>query len=299
MTRENPHIVNVYFMKRVQALLDTYYGGNGLELDWSWFRIEYQERGTAHAHGCFSLKCNPGISDLAEKVLKGRIAEKKLVEPGYGNANNGISIHENDSLLEKVEEVSTIEEPLTEVECDALFEEIFIGNYSGAVICQFSDKYLSTNHRKPPTDTASNEREDATNFVQGEDNQHPNNVDMRTILDGMKNWQQYHDCAEDALEHFNTQYSNQLDAVERHRCSLYCSKTMRKLKRGESGNSNDPIMVKDCRFSYPKCIFLASSIYIVDKLFAFCTGNPSPSFHECTVLPCTFVAARPVVAKTA
>ncbi len=187
MTRENPHIVDAYFMKRVQALLDTYYGKNGLELDWSWFRIEYQERGTAHAHGCFRLKCDPGISDLAQKVLKGRIVEKKLVELGYGNANNGISIRENDSWLEKVEEDSTIEEPLTEVERDALFEEVFIGNYSGAVICQFRDEYLSTNHRRPPTDAASNEREDATNFVQGEDNQHPSNVDMRTILDGMQN----------------------------------------------------------------------------------------------------------------
>jgi hypothetical protein len=191
MTRENPHIVDAYFMKRVQALLDTYYRKNGLELDWSWFRIEYQERGTAHAHGCFRLKCDPGISDLAQKVLKGRIAEKRLVELGYGNANNGISIHENDSWLEKVEEGSTIEEPLTEVEHDALFEEVFSGNYFGAVICQFRDEYLSTNHCNPPTDAASNEREDATNFVQGEDNQHLSNVDMRTILDGMQNWQQY------------------------------------------------------------------------------------------------------------
>ena len=85
MTRENPHIVDAYFMKRVQALLDTYYGKTGLELEWSWFRIEYQERGTAHAHGCFRLKCDPGISDLAQKVLKGRIAEKRLVELGYIN----------------------------------------------------------------------------------------------------------------------------------------------------------------------------------------------------------------------
>ena len=55
-----------------------FFGKKGLEYSWFWFRIEYQERGTAHAHGYLRLKEDPGISELTQKVLKGRISEHKL-----------------------------------------------------------------------------------------------------------------------------------------------------------------------------------------------------------------------------
>eukprot|EP00978_Attheya_sp_CCMP212_P037936 scaffold183166_cov31-Attheya_sp.AAC.1 len=110
-------------MKHVQALLDTYYGKHGLELEWSWFRIEYQERGTAHAHGCFRLKCDPGISDLAQKVLKGRIAEKRLVELGYAHADNFVNIRDTDTWLKKSAEEEVALQLLTELQRDELFED--------------------------------------------------------------------------------------------------------------------------------------------------------------------------------
>eukprot|EP00978_Attheya_sp_CCMP212_P020531 scaffold58917_cov62-Attheya_sp.AAC.2 len=152
-------------MKRVQTLLDTYYGKHGLELEWSWFLIEYQEWGTAHAHGCFRLKCNPGISDLAQKVLKGRIAEKRLVELGYDAGLNQVNIYDTtDTWIEPEEKVTP--EPLTELQRNELFEDAWIGKYATAIICQFRDEYLSTCHPRPPPDSNDNVRSDDTNFVQ-------------------------------------------------------------------------------------------------------------------------------------
>ena len=45
-----------------------------LKANWIWFCIEYQGRGSAHGHGCCRLACDPGIVQLAEKLLKGRQA---------------------------------------------------------------------------------------------------------------------------------------------------------------------------------------------------------------------------------
>eukprot|EP00978_Attheya_sp_CCMP212_P018694 scaffold51676_cov29-Attheya_sp.AAC.1 len=126
MTRENPHIMDAYFMKRTQILLETYYGKNGLECDWQWFRIEYQERGTAHAHGCFKLKCDPGIAQLAQKVLKGRIAERTLVELGI--KTDGVQIEEDDQWEERDSDFTP--KPLSDDELEKLIEDVHVGRVS-------------------------------------------------------------------------------------------------------------------------------------------------------------------------
>jgi ATP-dependent DNA helicase PIF1 len=84
LVRDNPHIVDAFFYRRVQALLDTLFGPLGLEAEWTWFRIEYQGRGAAHAHGCLRLKDAPGLSNLASKVIVGRAAQR------LGNFQDGI-----------------------------------------------------------------------------------------------------------------------------------------------------------------------------------------------------------------
>jgi hypothetical protein len=72
------------------VLLECFFGEDStLAAKWSWFRIEYQERGTAHAHGCLRLKCNPGLSQLAEQVFAARLAQDVLemhedLPPGVG-----------------------------------------------------------------------------------------------------------------------------------------------------------------------------------------------------------------------
>jgi hypothetical protein len=67
--RQNPHIVDVYFHERLQDLLDSFFGTKSpLRASWTWFRIEYQGRGSTHGHGCCRLACDPGIMQLAAKV---------------------------------------------------------------------------------------------------------------------------------------------------------------------------------------------------------------------------------------
>ena len=66
--RMNPHIVDKIFYERVKILIKKWFGKNGLEAEYVWFRIEYQERGTAHVHGCMRLKSDPGLIQLAVQV---------------------------------------------------------------------------------------------------------------------------------------------------------------------------------------------------------------------------------------
>ena len=55
--------------------METIFSKLGIGAKWWWKRIEYQKRGTAHAHGCFRLLCDPDVSEAAKKVLEGRISE--------------------------------------------------------------------------------------------------------------------------------------------------------------------------------------------------------------------------------
>ena len=165
MTRENPHIVDAYFMKRTKLLLETYYGKNSLECEWQWFRIEYQERGTAHAHGCFKLKCDPGIAQLAQKVLIGHVAERRLVELGLGQSRN-VTLRKDDQWEERDEEYEPI--PLSsDDELHRLFEDVNVGIDSEEVIHHFNDQFLSTNHPDPPADATDEQvRTCDSDFVQ-------------------------------------------------------------------------------------------------------------------------------------
>eukprot|EP00978_Attheya_sp_CCMP212_P020532 scaffold58917_cov62-Attheya_sp.AAC.3 len=79
----------------------------------------------------------------------------------------------------------------------------------------------------------------------------------------MKNWREDHTSAENAVRYFHTQYCKQIDAVERHRCSAYCSKTLRKRKWSDTGDGEQPMNVNDCWFGYAKCIFGITAIFIV------------------------------------
>eukprot|EP00978_Attheya_sp_CCMP212_P038829 scaffold196380_cov37-Attheya_sp.AAC.1 len=92
---------------------------------------------------------------------------------------------------------------------------------------------------------------DDTNFVQGLNNdQHPN-----------------HTSAENVPWDFDTQsYGKQIDAVECHRYSAYCSKSLGKRKRSDTGDGEQPMNVNDCRFGYAKCIFGRTAIFIVEKV---------------------------------
>jgi hypothetical protein len=81
--RENQHIVDAFFNERVESFAKAFLQSSGMKAEYTWFRIEYQERGTAHAHGCFRLECDPGIADLGQTVLQGRISALAIKKRMY------------------------------------------------------------------------------------------------------------------------------------------------------------------------------------------------------------------------
>ena len=84
MRRINPHIVDAYFQERLGFLLDAFFGKkSSLPAAWTWFRIEYQGRSSAHGHGCCRLKCDPGLIQLSQSVLKGRLAQHLIKMSDY------------------------------------------------------------------------------------------------------------------------------------------------------------------------------------------------------------------------
>ena len=67
-----PHLVDAWFTLRVQEYVTWFFGD---ECEWVWWRIEYQSRGSAHAHGCARLKHFVDLDALYEVARKGRGAE--------------------------------------------------------------------------------------------------------------------------------------------------------------------------------------------------------------------------------
>ena len=78
VVREHPHVVNSYFHKRFSHLLKHFFTESTLDYSYYWFRVEFQDRGTAHVHGCFRLRNDPGLCLLGSKVAAGRYAAFKL-----------------------------------------------------------------------------------------------------------------------------------------------------------------------------------------------------------------------------
>jgi hypothetical protein len=90
--RDNPHIVDTFFYHRVEALFQAYFSANGIDIEYYWFRIEFQKRGAAHIHGCLKVKDDPGLANLASQVLDGRIVEHNLVTRNQLPANSGFDL---------------------------------------------------------------------------------------------------------------------------------------------------------------------------------------------------------------
>ena len=61
-----PHITDWYFTNRLQDFVEHWLYAS-LDAEWHWYRVEYQARGSTHAHGCAKLKNDPGICLLMQK----------------------------------------------------------------------------------------------------------------------------------------------------------------------------------------------------------------------------------------
>jgi hypothetical protein len=192
--------------------------------------------------------------------LKGRVAERRLVELGLGQSRN-VTLRKDDQWEERDEEYEPI--PLSsDDELDRLFEDVNVGIDSEEVIHHFNDQFLSTNHPDPPADATDEQvRTCDSDFVQGPDNKHPSSVNMRTVLKTARR--------EGHFSGLDDQYCNQCNAVERHKHSAYCSKILRKRKKekrtGDNGQDEDePIC--DCRFKFGKQVTNQAQINIIEKV---------------------------------
>ena len=76
-----PHITDWYFTSKLQDFVQ-HWLYNTLDADWHWYRLEYQARGSTHAHGCAKLKNDPGICSLMQKAALAWLVEQDINTQG-------------------------------------------------------------------------------------------------------------------------------------------------------------------------------------------------------------------------
>ena len=64
---DQPHLTDWYFTSKLTDILQSWLY-DVLDANWHWYRLEYQSRGSTHAHGCAKLKNDPGICTLVQKA---------------------------------------------------------------------------------------------------------------------------------------------------------------------------------------------------------------------------------------
>ena len=73
----NPHITDWYFTSKLTDFVE-HWLYDTLDAEWHWYCLEYQSRGSTHAHGCAKLKNDVGICALVQKAASGWLADKQL-----------------------------------------------------------------------------------------------------------------------------------------------------------------------------------------------------------------------------
>ena len=228
MVLRYPHIVDEYFQTRVKLFIKSFLvDKQSLDCKYYWYRIEYQQRGTAHVHGCFRLNSDPGITKLCEKVRDGRIAARKLQLAGLrvrcrevydGRTSDDVFVERDKLDLNQVEYRTTY----TRDEIEALQRTVEESIGIEEKVCAYNDFLFSTYNEDPPSDAFKEERDVNTKFAHTDTNVHPS-----TLCHGS--------CNSLSAYQLNTHYCKLVNTVQRHFCSPYCW-------------VNEE---KDCRFSYP------------------------------------------------
>ena len=178
---------------RVEKLLKHLFKNEGLQVEWHWYRIEYQGRGAPHAHGCFLLKNGPNLIKHAHNVVQGCKAAKMLRDRNlFAHADVIEADYEPEEILfvewahakTKPDESSITLSTFNNVEIDKLQELIRLGKTSQTIIASFHDCFLTTNHPHPSSDASLNERKNNTAFDPSTSlHKHPSGIDPRPILD--------------------------------------------------------------------------------------------------------------------
>ena len=58
----NPHITDWHFTKRLSDLNEHWLYGQ-MDAEWHWYRLEYQSRGSTHAHSCAKLTSDSSLKN--------------------------------------------------------------------------------------------------------------------------------------------------------------------------------------------------------------------------------------------
>ena len=72
-----PHLTDWFFCNKLKDFVN-HWLLQVLDSQYYWYRIEYQARGSTHAHGCARLKNDPGICSLVRLAAEGWLAEQEL-----------------------------------------------------------------------------------------------------------------------------------------------------------------------------------------------------------------------------
>lgn len=174
----NPAIVNEAFVRRVKLFVESFFGPDGLESVWTWYRFEWQKRGNIHVHGLARLKSDPGVAKLGEEVAQGRKAQVMLLTMIEILKEKGINIPlilsdiqfqdmPSDDFhlplfIERMNEKFR-ENPLNEQQIQILINDMENGNLAERKICVYRDYLLTTLNPNPPNDATSNVREELDN----------------------------------------------------------------------------------------------------------------------------------------
>jgi hypothetical protein len=197
VVRENPHVVEEFFHRRVKALLHTFFGKDGFEADWHWIRYELQKRGAFHIHGCARLKHAPEMTDLGKKVYEGRVAERILKTNGVPLVDC-FPVTQYDVWATDVPEFEDLEEEKIE-DLQRIVSE---GITAEQQIALMHEMLLSTMHPDPPSDARSIARNFESDFDPSKGLPHPSSFDP----------------SDAATASFDGQL---LNAVQRHKHNVY------------------------------------------------------------------------------
>ena len=263
----NPAIVNEMFVRRVKLFVQSFFGKNGLNSEWHWYRYEWQKRGNIHVHGLARLKSDPGLSKLGEDVAKGRKAQKMLemyieikmqlsepipnllselvfVPPPQDDEHlpytlRQLSLKFNDRLFE-----------FSIIQIEALINTMIKGNDSELCICVYRDYLLSSMNPINASDSTKPERDD--DFIRPEI--HPCST-CHTTVSGT------HVVGGDD---FDLTYSNMLQSCQRHKHTpSYCINSFGK-----------------CRFNFPRPLENKTRVIIKDHPYK--VGNNKGMLRKTT-----------------
>jgi len=160
----NPHIVDEFFCHRVKEFVNAFFGKDGLECEYVWYRFEFQKRGNIHVHGVVKLKSDPGLPKLSQLVIDGRKAAQILrIAKNLGSGNlidvfpsdDVIAPSEGDSLLSSGEDelrIKLLNRMLHEDEVLILVKDIDKGKGAETILTMYRDDFVSTFHPQPPND---------------------------------------------------------------------------------------------------------------------------------------------------